>query len=474
MTQTLNSFKMKKILYLPLLLLFISLNSCKTTHKVGYVEYDHQDGTLNYKNKAEDAVAIDKNEAYVSEGSFVDLKIINYNPIIMDFSIEKLPNKLFYQESNNATLNTFLSLPTTKPKNGPGMSLNEQSDVKTNFYQFYNAVIALNYGMDNLQLLKTFQDDCFCCELDGLLINLENTYIDDVTFNFNELVVNDTIIEKPCEDCYINDLKCIKISTAKMIINQKDKYLEKINESITLLMDNLKDDLSKEDKELISNELKEYNALKEEFLKTYNNVIETIVRRYRMLATLEFQKKFTRLKVEETDEFVVKLTSTNKITQSTSEFNVIDLPVLKVLKIDFSSGLFFTKLYDENYRRTIFDDAGTTKYKLEKLNGGELSYGAMGFINFHTQLRKPVNFGLSIGAGLMFNQATKLVLSPTASLIFGKYQRFILHVGVAFAQVNRIYSAYAPDDFVPSDYIPETKVDVESEFLIGLSYNLTR
>lgn len=470
MTQTLNSIKMKKILYFPLLLLFISLNSCKT-HKVGYVEYDHSKGDLIYKTDSKANVNIDKNEAYVSEGSFVDLNIKNYNPIIMDFSIEKLPNKLFYQENNNATLNTFLSLPSSTNSESPRVfeETTNNYNLKTNFYQFYNAVIALNYGMDNLQLLKTFEDNCFCCELNELLIKLEKTYIDKTTLPVG---VND---DDSCKDCYLNDIKCIKISTAKMIINQKDKYLEAMEDKIKGIMKDLeKNNITNDEKTRLTNELKEYSTLKDDFLKTYNNAIETIVRRYRLLASLEFQKKFTRLKVEETDEFIIKLTATNKITQSTSEFNVIDLPVLKVLKIDFSSGLFFTKLYDENYRRTIFDDAGTTKYKLEKLNAGELSYGAMGFINFHTQLRKPVNFGLSIGAGLMFNQATKLVLSPTASLIFGKYQRFILHAGVAFAQVNRIYSAYAPDDFIPSDYIPETKVDVESEFLIGLSYNLTR
>lgn len=441
------------------IIIVLTFLSCKTTHRVNEVNYDYQSGKITYNSGN-----VDKNKAYVSEGSFVDLEITNYNPIVIDFSIKKEPNRLFYMENNNPVLNTFLSLPTseTTPKI-------LEDNLKTKFYSFYNSVVSLNYGMDNLQLLKTFKENCFCCELNDLLKHIETTYID-------KSIISVDIDDNSCKDCYLNDIQCIKISTAKMIINQKDLYLEAIENKIKEIMRELeKNNLIQEEKIKLTNELRDYSSLKGDFLKTYNNTIETIVRRYSLLASIDFSKKFTRIKVEDTDEFIIKLTAINKITQSTSEFNVIDLPVLKVLKIDFSTGIFFSNLYDQSFTRSIsVDTSGTSSYKIKNFDSGKISFGAMGYINFHTQLRQPLNYGISIGAGLMFNQATKLVLSPTASILFGKYQRFILHGGVSFAQVNRIFSAYDKNANVPADYIPETKLEVRSELLIGLSYNLSR
>jgi hypothetical protein len=141
--------------------------------------------------------------------------------------------------------------------------------------------------------------------------------------------------------------------------------------------------------------------------------------------------------------------------------------------------MFFSGLYDETYNKRIeiitnTDNTTTNKYRIDKLDGGAVCYGAMGYINFHTQYNQDVNFGASLGAGLMFNQSSKLVVSPSLSLLFGKSQRAIIHLGASFAQVDRIYSLYGHEQFTDVNYIPETKTIVKGSFSVGISYNLTK
>jgi hypothetical protein len=99
----------------------------------------------------------------------------------------------------------------------------------------------------------------------------------------------------------------------------------------------------------------------------------------------------------------------------------------------------------------------------------------MGFINFHTQFRTYVNAGLFLGTGLAFNQSGKLVIAGGANVLFGKYQRLLIHGGIAFAQVNRISSLY-PDDvhFADATYKPDVIQQWKSGFIVALSWNLTR
>jgi hypothetical protein len=178
------------------------------------------------------------------------------------------------------------------------------------------------------------------------------------------------------------------------------------------------------------------------------------------------------LPVKDEDEFqanVVVATSNVPATQTIS----IVLPVTKPVKIDFSAGAFYTNLYNEiSQLRKV---QGQDSFFLKTTRSNDYTLGPMGFINFHTQFRSYANGGLFLGSGLAFNQSAKLVLAGGGSLLLGKFQRLIIHAGVAFAQVDRISSLY-PDGTVFGD--ASYKADViqqwKSGFFAGLSWNLSR
>lgn len=212
---------------------------------------------------------------------------------------------------------------------------------------------------------------------------------------------------------------------------------------------------------------------KSEYSQNVSDIIDT---KLNSLVDLRFIKSHTAFNTRETDDLNVeiKIDHPNSPNQKLIKGN-ISLPVQKYLKIDYSTGIFFSGIYDQDSRKLLDTIDGEVKwYKTETTNGGKLSYGAMGSINFHTQKNTWFNYGASISAGLMFNQDTKLIISPSLIAIFGANQRFIVHLGMGFGRVDRVYSIYGDQRFKDGDYNPEKKTETSKSWSLGLSWNLSK
>jgi hypothetical protein len=130
-------------------------------------------------------------------------------------------------------------------------------------------------------------------------------------------------------------------------------------------------------------------------------------------------------------------------------------------KIDISTGLFISGLYDQEFKLksrdsiynqeyisgdTIADSLAFGTYKaIYRQDALPVSFGGMIFLNAHTQNPGIFNYGISIGFGALFNDQARLTYSAGLSGIIGKKQRFILNIGAAIGQVDRLETPYKTD-----------------------------
>lgn len=485
---------MNRTLLSLILLILLLLQSCGCKKKMSSIDYDYTTKSSTYYTLDENGKSqiVNGNNIKIVEGSNIDVTIKNYNPIVHDITLAQDPAVLYYMSTNqNGALSQFLNIPKTPAETPESLDkddkcrkiaetktkLDEINLKRSRFINLYNQVVKLDNQITQLKYMNYLTEDILCKAIENDIIKIKEYPFDS---------------SQPQPEAK----NCIDHTNAAFISDEKDKYykyFERVSDSLRDNLENITKEIAikikgkkkekgceyKDPTDELKATLKKIEDLKEDYLKNLSPKMDVTVNNYKALLYLKYEKKFTNIKIEETDAFVLKLTTKNSLVNSTTTETIVNLPVTKGLKIDYSAGVFFSRLYDQNYTKTIEviqnpDNTTTNKYKIETTDNGKLSYGAMGFVNFHSQWDRNFNIGGSLGAGFMFNQSTKLVLSPTASFIFGKYQRAILHLGAAFAQVNRIHSMYGDNQFTDANYVPETKSDIQASFLVGISYNLTR
>lgn len=376
---------------------------------------------------------------------------------------------------------------------------------------FYNSIAGLNNLIEQAKYNTRLDGGCLCGDLQNSTSAIKKYFFDE---NYNAIPVCGSNLV--CKDLISGDeltyqkikyfeefnyrliiIDSLEITLKKLIKKEenalqegKNKKNEKIKnkknfsnkeiiEAIVEITNDFDDDLKdlRTRSSALQNDIikirKSLTDTKEDYISIGSNNIDLAVNKYKAIGFLEFLKNAGSFKVEETDNFPFTINFENSITNKTTT-RKIDIDVIKPLKIDFSAGVFITPyLYDESYDIIQKDSA---KYSIKKIDGGKISYGAVGYINFHPVFcNQWLSIGGSIGTGLMFNNVAKIVFSPTVSIFFGKYQRAIIHIGGGFAQVDRIHSLY-PDDvtFKDATYKPEIKKELSSSFLFGLSWNLSK
>ena len=507
-----------KLLFVPLI-----LNSCNSGRYVAKVVYNFNMDTTCYINKnGENIVKLGKNPA-IYEGSKIQVFVIGFNPLAFNVSSDKSSPALYYQEIDNSTLKGFLSLtdessnkakdispastgtekvkltnriPLPNSNDSLSQSLDSLRKIKNavdssidRYKSFYNAVIELNNVLEQLKYVNKLDSQCLCFNIDSKIKSIKDKFFDHSnhqSFYCGKLVscgdslwADEITYQKSAYYDYFK-IRLNTLDSIQAVIRvQKAAMIKSFGKEVDKgLAKYLKDMKNPELSKLIENDgyidfiktiSKEINDLKDAYLSKQSNDMDLAINKYKAIGFIEFKKNLGYFKVEETDEFILPLNFANSITNSTT-VRQIDLDVIKPLKIDFSAGVFMAGLYDENYDVVKND---STHYSLSKLNNGKVSYGAIGYINFHTQFCDWLSFGASVGTGLMFNDASKIVFSPSLSFLFGKYQRAILHIGCGIAQVDRVHSLYS-STFTDASYKPEIKKEISAKWLISLTWNLSR
>ncbi len=424
------------------------------------IEYDYLKGDFIRKKKCKDKNVQDTckdQKINVEDNTTITFIVKNYNPLRYNLEIVSTPSGLSYQQKPDKFKYFDVSDAENATKAVPKIN-----DTILAFKTFYNNLTSLNKKVNDLKQEKVLTKPQIAKRLSVTVSNLKGQIEPNPCDTLN------------CSDTFTN--------LSKMYIDQvKDR---KIRLEIKL------EDLNKSQKEAIDSttaknisetkvKLEKYTDLVKEIDKSYENDIATMISNYGKLDLLEYETRHD-IAIDNTDRIKLKITGKDEYTGKSIDRPVSDIIVRKWLKIDFSTGAFWSRLYDQDYVKNIIPTTGqnnttTNTYTINTLDKGKNSFGAMAFINFHTQRYDTLNFGLSLGTGLLFNQSTKIVLAPTASLLIGSNQRVIIHVGVAMAQVDRIISGYQDNvAFSDANYTPATKQYVKAEIMAGLSWNLAR
>jgi hypothetical protein len=189
----------------------------------------------------------------------------------------------------------------------------------------------------------------------------------------------------------------------------------------------------------------------------------------------------------------------NESNKTTVDYNVF---VRGGVKIDFSTGLFATGIYDRQYSVhedsdpdntfTVIADGDTTehrkRYFLLKGSGeaeegfvipADFAIGSM--MNIHARFSEVVSLGGTVGLSTSLRGNFQLLLGGV--ITFGKFQRISLHGGAAFGWYSDLKNGYE----VYSDSSEDTKhtyqyTDSDApmtdrfgiSWFAGISYNITR
>jgi len=491
---------MKPIYYFALsaCVLFASCSTKNQVVKIAFNNVTHSPTFYSDKLDVNDKpIVIDKRAAVVGEDTDISVVVVNFNPLNHVFTLQQDPDALFYisAAAQPKVLTDFIAitnstnLPNPDPLNAtvPNAKCDIIDKLNTHesklastmnkFYEFHARIVSLNSRINLYKTYPTLDKDAFYCDIDNQVNKIKDKYRDATSVNA--------------------PITCISpygpqfLSEGDEFVVQKDMYLKKMLELIEYIESDTKVNLRTTGtcniaettlSTSIDATVKKAKELREEIISKLAGNIDTVGNNLKFLATLQFEYYTMQAHVGETDELVLKLSVQDKIKNDVTIYPVAHLRVYKAMKIDYSAGVFISGLYDETYTKTVTTTTHSTttpptevnNYKIDKLDGGALSYGGMGFVNLHTQTDKFFNYGISIGAGLRFNDSSKFVLGIAPGLYIGKNQRGIIHAGIALSQVDRIYSIYGEGSYTDSSYVSETKSIVKGSFFFGVSWNLSR
>lgn len=146
------------------------------------------------------------------------------------------------------------------------------------------------------------------------------------------------------------------------------------------------------------------------------------------------------------------------------------------IKIDFSTGLAISGLYDRTYSTDISSNDTTKSIIIQNnnYNFGNLSLAALMHISKRTTcFIKP---GLTFGLGLNSTDLKDAQIFTGLSGILGTQERFIATIGATIANVDYLNSEFSLNKEVSTAIIEKNGITEKTNrigFFVGLSYNLT-
>jgi hypothetical protein len=193
--------------------------------------------------------------------------------------------------------------------------------------------------------------------------------------------------------------------------------------------------------------------------------------------------------IDKDEHFIKIYYATPENATSPKLYDVIHI-VSTGWKVNVSTGFFISGLGDQMFAKKSMDSIYHKQYvapggqvhdtvvnqsftSINKQKQASLSYGAMVYINAHTQTYNNVNYGLALGFGAMFNDQARWVASLGPTMLIGKKQRFNINPAIMIGQVDRLSAPYQAGKWYAEtiDNVPTFKAWKVS-WGIGFSWNL--
>lgn len=147
------------------------------------------------------------------------------------------------------------------------------------------------------------------------------------------------------------------------------------------------------------------------------------------------------------------------------------------LKIDFSSGIFFSSVYDKDYytyQESYKKDTSTIlNYRIAEKNNSKIQPGICALLHLYKRRPGLINISLNMGIGLsMDNNSPTVRYLFGGSLIFGKEKRVLFNTGLSLGFTDVLRADLKNKDLFDSEPVIVKEKEFKAGYYFGISYNL--
>lgn len=174
------------------------------------------------------------------------------------------------------------------------------------------------------------------------------------------------------------------------------------------------------------------------------------------------------------DDLIINLTLKPYSKSSNSEIKMeIPFQVQGGVKIDFSTGIFFSNITNKQYiNKPNYVNDTINGYYLVKSDDNPLSYGLAGYMHVYCRRACDFNMAFTLGVGVDQDMQTKFM--PGFSLLLGRNERFIINGGMAIGLADDLSKVQDPNRLYPKQVDPVYTKSYEIGYFFGISYNLSK
>jgi hypothetical protein len=220
----------------------------------------------------------------------------------------------------------------------------------------------------------------------------------------------------------------------------------------------------------------------------YRDSVSTILNNYRNFCNTKNYFNYNIPQIENADQYIFTLSVIPKV--GANSYSVVDRKPITVntvggLKVDFSSGLFLTRLRDERFSlkpdsTVIQNSYGGDSLVFNKRNqivqlsdDKNLDFGVAALMHFYPRISPSFNVALSLGAGLSIGPNPAIRYLGGGSLLFGKSARIGMSYGWAAGFVDVLADGYQNQQYIStSDTKAITKKVFKAKNFFAVTLNI--
>jgi len=222
--------------------------------------------------------------------------------------------------------------------------------------------------------------------------------------------------------------------------------------------------------------------------EVYKDKVAAILTSYQQLRDTRNFARYYIPKVQNVDEYIFTLSILPKSGATLAtivDHQPIPAPTIGGFKIDFSSGLFITKLRDQRLSlkpdSTVIPnsygaDSIVYNRRFQIINESEknkVDFGLAAWMHAYTRITPYINIGLNIGAGASIGPNPAIRYFGGGSLLLGRSGRLAINYGCVAGYVDVLSDGYKNQTYTSQgDLKALTKKSFRTGSYWGLSFNI--
>ncbi len=180
-------------------------------------------------------------------------------------------------------------------------------------------------------------------------------------------------------------------------------------------------------------------------------IAKTAVIDYYYFRTIKTYFNYRIPKLQNVDEYIFNISVLPKkgiVSNYIIDHQPVSVPLTDGFKVDASTGLFATRLTNQNF--TLKDSAGRSETikQIIPQDNGKWDFGVSALMHFYPRISPDFNIGASAGVGVSIGPNPAIRYLSGLSLLIGRSPRFALTFGTTMGFVNRLAEGYNANDYV--------------------------